>query len=519
MAETKEEDITRYGVDKQIKIGTSDEIVSGHHSEYSVKYKDENNQDKTKKQKIHVKVTNRADVTYDDDGNVTKIDQLPDKRKTELYKCEDKGGMSDNFLTQERIDNRECLLVFTRDETDEEKSTIWQANEENIREVTKKEEDFIIFTEAMANVHNDNTLDKDIRNTVKYIQEGGDPIARKRAETGSTPEDNRTKLENKAAATDPDASTDEGATETTGLDLTALSKELNDKDKIKKRSNYGNYRYPSGENGENDYIKFSILEYVPRKVSDTKLGFEDRQKERQANNIGTITLPVPAGIKDSNQVEWGEDKMSPLQTAFAEAALTTIGEGVGQAVDDAAAKLANKGLSDAAQTAVKNVFAGRAVGVKNLLSRTEGAIINPNLELLFSGPKLRQFSFVYLLTPRDENEAKQIISIIRAFKQASSVQKTEQMIFLKAPNTFQVTYHRGDQKGKDNQHPYIGKMKECAMTSVSVEYTPANVYATFEGGYMTQYRLTLTMQELEPIFNSDYTESDNDNDKDPKIGY
>lgn len=513
MAETKEEDITRYGV--QGKNGTSDQIVSGHHSEYSVKYKDDD-KDKIKKEKIHVKVTNRANVTYDDDGNVTKIDKLPDKRKTELYKCEDKGGMSDNFLTQERIDNRECLLVFTRDEADEEKSTVWQANEENIREVG---DDFKIFTEAMANIHNDNTLDKDIRNTVDYIQRGGSTIARKRAETGSTPEDNRTKLENEAAATDPDASTNEAATETIGLDLTTLGNELNSNNQTRKRSNYGTYRYPSGENGKNDFIKFSILEYVPRKISDTKLGFEDRQKDRQANSIGTIILPVPAGIKDSNQVEWGEDKMNPLQTAFAEAALTTIQDGVGQTLEDAAAKLANKGLTDAAASAVKNVFAGRAVGVKNLLSRTEGAIINPNLELLFSGPKLRQFSFVYLLTPRDENEAKQIISIIRAFKQASSVQRTEQMIFLRTPNTFQVTYHRGDQKNKDEQHPYIGKMKECAMTSVSVEYTPANVYATFEGGYMTQYRLSLTMQELEPIFNSDYTESDQDNDSVPKIGY
>ena len=232
MAETKEEDITRYGVDVQVKIGTSDQIVSGHHSEYSVKYKDDD-KDKIKKEKIHVKVTNRANVTYDDDGNVTKIDQLPDKRKTELYKCEDKGGMSDNFLTQERIDNRECLLVFTRDEADEEKSTVWQANEENIREVG---DDFKIFTEAMANVHNDNTLDKDIRNTVDYIQRGGSTIARKRAETGSTPEDNRTKLENEAAATDPDASTDEAATETTGLDLTALSNELNSNNQTRIKS-------------------------------------------------------------------------------------------------------------------------------------------------------------------------------------------------------------------------------------------------------------------------------------------
>ena len=498
MAEPKVEDITRYGTTKHANdVG----VTRGEASEYNIKYEDENGDEKTKKEKIHVKVTNKANVIYDDKGKPTKIDILPDKRKTELYRCEPKNAMDDNYLTQERIDNGECLLLFTRDESDEENSTTWQADQGNLDKLGTKID---AFENAMAQIPTDNTLDKDIRNTVKNIQEGGNPIARKRAENGTTDEDKREHLENVAGQTDPDALKEEGATATTAIDTNKLGDKLVG---LKGRTNYGALRYPIGDNNKNDFIKFSILEYVPRKFSQDKLGFEDRQQERQADNIGTITLPVPAGIKDSNQVDWGDNTMSPLQAAFADSAFTATGEdGIDQSFKGIQEKLTNSSLMNDTKTAVRNIFAGRAVGVKNLVARTQGAVINPNLELLFNGPKLRQFSFVYLLTPRDKKEADEIINIIRSFKQASSVQKTDQLVFLKAPHTFQVTYHRGDTK---DENPYIGKMKECAMTSVGVEYTPANVYATFEEGYMTQYRLTLTMQELEPVYNTDYKENTN----------
>ena len=35
-----------------------------------------------------------------------------------------------------------------------------------------------------------------------------------------------------------------------------------------------------------------------------------------------------------------------------------------------------------------------------------GQVINPNLELLFSGPNLRSFTFNFTLTPRDAEEAR-----------------------------------------------------------------------------------------------------------------
>ncbi len=42
------------------------------------------------------------------------------------------------------------------------------------------------------------------------------------------------------------------------------------------------------------------------------------------------------------------------------------------------------------------------------------------------------------------------------------------------------------------------------MTSFTTEYTPNNTYSTFRDGTMTQYRITMDFEELDPIFNDDY---------------
>ena len=47
----------------------------------------------------------------------------------------------------------------------------------------------------------------------------------------------------------------------------------------------------------------------------------------------------------------------------------------------------------------------QATGVQGLLSRTEGIIVNPNLELLFNGPSLRSFGLSYKMSPRNEPES------------------------------------------------------------------------------------------------------------------
>ena len=60
----------------------------------------------------------------------------------------------------------------------------------------------------------------------------------------------------------------------------------------------------------------------------------------------------------------------------------------------------------------------------------------------------------------------------------------------------------------------MNKIKECALQSVAVNYTPEGNYSTFSDGAMTSYELTLAFNELEPIFNNDYAQ-----DNDATIGY
>jgi hypothetical protein len=64
-----------------------------------------------------------------------------------------------------------------------------------------------------------------------------------------------------------------------------------------------------------------------------------------------------------------------------------------------------KGNTDYAKC-IKIILSTRSSQEFNgLLSRASGAILNPNLELLFNGPQLRPFNFTFRLSPREEKEA------------------------------------------------------------------------------------------------------------------
>ena len=98
------------------------------------------------------------------------------------------------------------------------------------------------------------------------------------------------------------------------------------------------------------------------------------------------------------------------------------------------------------------------------------------------------------------------MQIIRFFKQGMLPIRSKSNLFLKAPNTFQLTY-----KTKGEIHPYLNSFKECALKSCDVNYTPENSYSTYTDGVMTAYSMTLAFGELEPIYNDDYGTADAEN--------
>ena len=279
-----------------------------------------------------------------------------------------------------------------------------------------------------------------------------------------------------------------------------------------KKKNYKNpgggaWVYPNALRQANqDFLKIDMLEYKPKQREDNPStsnlsGWKDRGPLQNRKAIGTVMLPIPGGITSTDNVQWGGDKMDPAQTAMANIALAGVQDSLGSAVDELSKSTQAAVGSEDTRKALSTAIASAASGAgAQLLQRTEGAIINPNMELLFKDPGLRTFNFTWKLAPRSAAEARTVIAIIKFFKAGMAVKKSESNLFLKAPNTWRLAYKRPN----DGTHPYLNLFKECAMTSFTVDYTPDGNYATFEDGVMTSYNITCGFNELEPIFENDY---------------
>ena len=286
------------------------------------------------------------------------------------------------------------------------------------------------------------------------------------------------------------------------------------------RTQFPTLVHPTGlGKSKQDVIRFDMMEYMPQQfinASTGALGFSNAgRQDFRSRSIGSVTLPIPSGISDQNNADWGSQSMTALDIFKADLAVSTLGEAAkGGNAGEAFANTAQGYLDfvrkqpGALKTATVNAFAAAASGVEGqqLLSRTTGMVMNPNMELLFKGPTLRPFSFKFTLAPRDEDEAKTIVSIIRFFKQGMAPIRSKSNLFLKTPHTFQLRYlHRGEKEdGGTGLHFKLNAFKECALQSFGVNYTPTGNYATYQDGTMVSYEITMGFSELEPVFNDDY---------------
>ena len=254
-------------------------------------------------------------------------------------------------------------------------------------------------------------------------------------------------------------------------------------------------------------------------------------------NKGTILLQIPSQVEDGNSVNYGSSELNSIAGAAvsgavdlmsgAGAAIATgrIGEAFGEAgkaarnaLDAAdinvetATALATKKIA----TTVVGAFGGN-VSVNQLLQRESGQIFNPNMELLFNGPTLRNFRFAFKMTPRSPEEAEQCKLIIRTFKMNMAPKVTSgrgtSSLFLNTPNVFELRYKSGAAN-----HPFLHRFKQCFLTDISVNYTAEGVYATYENKEPISMIMDLTFKELEPIYDIDYFDKYG-YDADNTVGY
>ena len=237
--------------------------------------------------------------------------------------------------------------------------------------------------------------------------------------------------------------------------------------------------------------------------------------------LGTILLPIPSNIQDGNSVNYTDDSMNSLVGAAVggvEGLMSGLGkvagtdlfnlESYGDVINEqitGALKASDLTLEKAQNLATK-YFAGQAlsvfganVSVNQLLARQSGQIFNPNMELLFNAPSLRNFNFSFKMTPRSADESEEIKSIIRFFKRGMAPKVGGNGLYLNTPNVFELRYRQGN-----NEHSFLHRFKQCFLTNISVNYTGDGVYSTYNDGTPVSMIMTLMFKELAPIYDIDY---------------
>tara|TARA_R110000787_G_scaffold76653_1_gene168811 strand:+ start:980 stop:2101 length:1122 start_codon:yes stop_codon:yes gene_type:complete len=125
-----------------------------------------------------------------------------------------------------------------------------------------------------------------------------------------------------------------------------------------------------------------------------------------------------------------------------------------------------------------------------------GRSINPNAELVFESVPFRSFAFPFEFSPKNEKEKEDIQKILSMFKFHMMPEKAGEG-YLTAPAQFQITYMY-----RDGANMYIPKISRCALTDMSIDYSPEGVFTTFKGDdkgaapVLTTMNLSFTEMEI-----------------------
>ena len=286
-----------------------------------------------------------------------------------------------------------------------------------------------------------------------------------------------------------------------------------------------NLRYPlQNISQSDDFLKIESFKYTPPGLNLSGNTFAQRSSDDvgygSPSSRGTVILPMPQQIQDSNGASWGAGTMDPLQTATIAAGkqavegsdfLNNTAGAIKTLIDKASGAVQTANGQNALQTFFATEATKALLGSGDFaqnLSRETGSVFNSNTELLFNGITMRPgFSFSFDLVPRSQAESKVIKDIILFFKIESAAQKGAASgggagLFLESPSVFKVQYMSG---GKS--HPFLHQFKMCALNAMSVNYTGSGTYATYSDATPVHMVMNLTFTELTPIYREDYVEA------------
>lgn len=325
------------------------------------------------------------------------------------------------------------------------------------------------------------------------------------------------------------------------------------------------YPYDLAPSNDTDYIQFDFWSYKPpfdrgnagdgegSLNMDSILGGMNQTNaaaEGIDGNFGvkrdtSIHIYMPQDVSTSYAATWGGKELTNFG-AGALSAITNLGQGdFGELFENFMSGL---GSTPAMGTTITSVVAkalvnsgGNQLTLNDTLGGTTGIILNPNVEMFYGGPQIRNIGFSFKMSARNEEEAKNIHAICSLFKAeslpafggktnigadlfgaivtglavgsvagpvaggvagglsgGSGVAQDKFANFITIPDLVRMQLKKGA-----NKHPYLSQYKALALTNVDINYTPDGSYSTYIGGYPTSVELRIGMVETKIVYKND----------------
>lgn len=312
----------------------------------------------------------------------------------------------------------------------------------------------------------------------------------------------------------------------------ALAANLSRLQKVKEEaidfSSTKSLRYPNKDINENgDYVLFKFKKYQApfgnRKKVDVIDGNGKVYDYNQSNeyvpageDYKTIIMYMPEDISTGFKANWGGKAFSNIGAGLlvglgagdAGSKLKSLGESASSQFDALLPKLG----SAAIQKAITKIT-GDSISNNDIFGSISGAVLNPNVELLFDSIDMRNFNLKFKLVPRNSEESGIINEICKIFKMCTLPGRNPGKVFgfenrgtandfIAVPNLCQVSFMRGP-----TEHQALPRYKMCAITNVDVNYTPDGTYATYSDtdnpGQPVAIELSIGFQETKLVFSEE----------------
>ena len=309
--------------------------------------------------------------------------------------------------------------------------------------------------------------------------------------------------------------------------------------------------YPYDLDRNQDHLKIIQYEYQ-RPAANATYASSPNASVRKGQPFGeyggSVLLPMPK-VSDSNGAEWGKSDLNVFglgvaglggsllkdiqeDRAFGNTLFGDLtskigigGKGAFEDEDQEADRLRQNLLAgvpadkfDIKDTAIAGLgiatqelskLAGVDISADEFLARSTGRILNPNAELLFQGPVLRDFGFKFLMIARSQREAEVIRKIVKFFKAGAAPVYDGGAALLSTPNVFQLEYKAGDTILNT-----VNRFNEMALRTITVDYAPDGFWSAYQDSHPVAVVMSLQFSELRPIYREDHKKTG-----DSSVGY